>query len=341
MSRVPPDAADGRPPVLAIVVPCYNEEEVLPETARRLATALEDLRADALVAPDSFILFVDDGSRDRTWELIEALHAAHHDVAGRRLARNAGHQRALLAGLLQARTRADCVISIDADLQDDVDAIRRFVEAFRQGYEVVYGVRRSRHTDTVFKRSTANGFYRFMHLMGVDLVSNHADYRLLGRRALDHLAEFEEVNLFLRGLVTLLGFRSTTVEYDRRERYAGESKYPLRKMLGFAVDGVTSFSVTPIRWVTVAGLGFVILSLLAMVYAVVAKLLGDTVPGWSSLIASVWFIGGVQLVALGLIGEYVGKIYVEVKHRPRYIVETDLDPRGPTPAPKPDPALGR
>jgi glycosyltransferase involved in cell wall biosynthesis len=318
----------SEPPVLGVVVPCYNEEEVLPETARRLSDVLAGLRDDGLVHQTSFVLYVDDGSKDRTWALIEELHRADSRVGGRKLARNAGHQKALLAGLMRAKDQADCIISIDADLQDDVEAIREFVLAFGQGYDVVYGVRRSRDTDTVFKRGTAQGFYRFMRTMDVDIVYNHADYRLLSRRALQHLADFGEVNLFLRGLVTLVGFPSTVVEYDRHERFAGESKYPLRKMLAFAMDGVTSFSITPIRWVTGVGLAFVVLSLLAVLYAIVAKLLGDTVPGWSSLIASVWFIGGVQLVALGLIGEYVGKIYQEVKHRPRYIVEADLYPTG-------------
>jgi glycosyltransferase involved in cell wall biosynthesis len=313
---------------MGVVVPCYNEEEVLPETARRLSDVLAGLRDDGLVHQTSFVLYVDDGSKDRTWALIEELHRADSRVGGRKLARNAGHQKALLAGLMRAKDQADCIISIDADLQDDVEAIREFVLAFGQGYDVVYGVRRSRDTDTVFKRGTAQGFYRFMRTMDVDIVYNHADYRLLSRRALQHLADFGEVNLFLRGLVTLVGFPSTVVEYDRHERFAGESKYPLRKMLAFAMDGVTSFSITPIRWVTGVGLAFVVLSLLAVLYAIVAKLLGDTVPGWSSLIASVWFIGGVQLVALGLIGEYVGKIYQEVKHRPRYIVEADLYPTG-------------
>ena len=320
--------APSDPPVLGVVVPCYNEEEVLPETARRLSEVLAGLRNDGLVHGASFVLYVDDGSKDRTWTLIEELHQADPRVGGRKLARNAGHQKALLAGLMRAKDQADCIISIDADLQDDVEAIREFVLAFGRGYDVVYGVRRTRDTDTAFKRGTAQGFYRFMRTMDVDIVCNHADYRLLSRRALQHLADFGEVNLFLRGLVTLVGFPSTVVEYDRHERFAGESKYPFKKMLAFAIDGVTSFSITPIRWVAGAGLAFVVLSLLAVLYAIVAKLLGDTVPGWSSLIASVWFIGGVQLVALGLIGEYVGKIYQEVKHRPRYIVEADLYPTG-------------
>ena len=322
------------PPKLAVVVPCYNEEAVLPETASRLARVRADLVSRAVIHEESFVLYVDDGSRDGTWALIEAQHRSDPHVIGRKLARNAGHQKALLAGLMRAKDSADCVVSLDADLQDDVAALERFVLAYRDGYDVVYGVRRARSTDTTFKRWSARSFYRLMRLMGVPVVYDHADYRLLSRRALDNLAGFGEVNLFLRGLVTLVGLPSTTVEYDRQERFAGESKYPLRKMLAFALDGVTSFTVAPIRWVTLAGMIFVALSILAVIYAVVAKVAGDTVPGWSSLIASVWFIGGVQLVALGLMGEYVGKIYAEVKHRPRYLVELDL---GPPPRVEPGP----
>jgi hypothetical protein len=245
-------------------------------------------------------------------------------VAGLKLARNVGHQRALLSGLLQMRGQADAVISIDSDLQDDVGAIREMVLAFHQGYEVVYGVRRARAVDTAFKRWTALGFYRVMKVMGVNVVYNHADYRLLGRRALDGLAEFDEVNLFLRGIVPLIGFRSTEVYYDRQERFAGESKYPLKKMLAFAVDGITSFSVTPIRWVTAVGFVFCLFAFAAGVYGLVSKALGVAEPGWTSLILSVWFIGGVQLISLGLIGEYVGKIYQETKRRPKFLVESYL-----------------
>jgi len=310
--------------VLAVVVPCFNEEAVLPETVARLRGVVEELEAEGLVAPGSYLLLVDDGSKDRTWELIATFHEDDPDVRGLKLSRNAGHQNALLAGLLAARDDADCLVSIDADLQDDVAAIREMVAAFLQGAEVVYGVRRDRGTDGWFKRMSAEGFYRLMEAMGVQIVFNHADYRLLSGRVVDHLAEFEEVNLFLRGIVPLLGFRSGTVYYDRAERFAGESKYPFKRMLGFAVDGITSFSVTPIRWVTLLGLAIFVLSVLAGVWAVVMKLLGHTVSGWASLIVSVWILGGVQLLSLGLIGEYVGKIYREVKRRPRYIVETSL-----------------
>lgn len=326
-----PGAGETPAPLLAVVVPCYNEEAVLPETLRRLGALRAGLVTDGLVAPESYLLLVDDGSKDRTWELIAAAHREARGVAdaatpvrGIKLAHNAGHQSALLAGLMRARRDADCVVSIDADLQDDVQAIRAMVVAYRQGADVVYGVRSRRDTDSFFKRTTAEGFYKVMVLMGVDIVDNHADFRLTSRRVLDHLAEFGEVNLFLRGIVPLIGFRSTTVEYERAERFAGESKYPLKKMLAFAMDGITSFSVTPIRWVTTTGLVLFVISLVAALWAVIVKLFGHTVGGWASLIVSVWFIGGVQLLALGLIGEYVGRIYREVKHRPKYFVETEL-----------------
>lgn len=311
-------------PRLVIAVPCYNEEAVLPETVRRLEDVLTALTTEGLVAPDSYVLFVDDGSRDATWGLIAHFCNENPRVSGLKLARNVGHQRALLAGLLHAKDEADCVVSIDSDLQDDVGAIREMVERFHEGYDVVYGVRRQRDVDTTFKRWTALGFYRLMQLMGVKVVYNHADYRLMSRRALEALAEFGEVNLFLRGIVPLIGFPSTEVYYDRQERFAGESKYPLKKMLAFAIDGITSFSVIPIRWVTSVGLLFCVFSVLAGIYGFASKALGVAVPGWTSLILSVWFIGGVQLISLGLIGEYVGKIYQETKHRPKFIVEKAL-----------------
>lgn len=318
------EAATERLPRLSIVVPCYNEEEVLPETVKRLTAMLDKLVAERLVHERSVVLFVDDGSRDRTWAMIERFHESSRYVTGLKLARNAGHQSALLAGLMRAKETSDCAISIDADLQDDVDAIREFMLKYHEGYEIVYGVRQSRKTDTFFKRNTALGFYKLMKAMGVKITYNHADYRLMSRRALEQLERFKEVNLFLRGLIPLIGFRSTEVYYDRHERFAGESKYPLKKMLAFAFDGITSLSVTPIRLVTVAGFGFFIVSLLAGIYAIVSKMLGNTVSGWASLMVSVWFIGGIQLVALGLIGEYIGKIYKEVKHRPLYIVEKEV-----------------
>ncbi|MCD1259446.1 glycosyltransferase [Paenibacillus athensensis] len=311
-------------PILSIVVPCYNEEEVLPETVHQLSLVLSGLIQDKLVSADSSILFVDDGSRDKTWELIERFHQSNRYVTGLKLARNAGHQAALLAGLMQAKTYADCIVSIDADLQDDVEAIREFVVKFHEGYDIVYGVRQSRQTDTAFKRMTAQGFYKLMTRMGVKIHYNHADFRLMSRRTLEEMEKFQEVNLFLRGIVPLLGFPSTTVYYDRKERFAGESKYPLKKMLAFAFDGITSFSVTPIRFVTLMGFILFALSLVAALYALIGKLLGATVTGWTSLIVSVWFIGGVQLLALGLIGEYIGKIYKEVKRRPLYVIEKEV-----------------
>jgi len=311
-------------PVLTIVVPCYNEEEVLPETVQRLSKMINSLVHDKLISDKSTVLFVDDGSKDKTWELIEQFHHAYPAMTGLKLAKNAGHQNALLAGLMTAKETADCVISIDADLQDDIEAIREFILKFHEGCDVVYGVRKSRTTDTWFKRATAQGFYKLMTSMGVRIHDNHADYRLMSKRALDELERFKEVNLFLRGIVPLIGFPSAVVYYDRHERFAGESKYPLKKMLSFAFDGITSFSVTPIRFVTLTGFVLFALSILAAIYAIVGKLWGTTVSGWTSLILSVWFIGGIQLLALGLIGEYIGKIYREVKHRPLFIIEKKL-----------------
>ncbi|GGI45937.1 putative glycosyltransferase YkoT [Paenibacillus marchantiophytorum] len=311
-------------PNLTIVVPCYNEEEVLPETVFRLSAVLDALIADNLIAGTSTMLLVDDGSKDATWALIESFHAANSFVTGLKLAKNAGHQSALLAGLMKAKAYSDCVVSIDADLQDDTDAIREFVVKFHEGFDIVYGVRQDRSADTFFKRATAQGFYKLMTALGVKIHYNHADFRLMSKRTLDNLEKFQEVNLFLRGMVPLLGFPSTQVYYDRKERFAGESKYPLRKMLAFAFDGITSFSVTPIRFVTLMGFLLFILSVFAGIYAVVGKMVGANVTGWTSLIVSVWFIGGVQLLALGLIGEYIGKIYKEVKQRPLFVIEKDL-----------------
>jgi glycosyltransferase involved in cell wall biosynthesis len=311
-------------PVLTIVVPCYNEEEVLPETVFRLSSILTALIADKLVASSSTMLFVDDGSKDATWSLIERFHASNSFVTGLKLAKNAGHQSALLAGLMKAKSYSDCVVSIDADLQDDTNAIREFIVKFHEGYDIVYGVRQDRSADTFFKRATAQGFYKLMTSLGVKIHYNHADFRLMSKRTLDNLEKFQEVNLFLRGMVPLLGFPSTQVYYDRKERFAGESKYPFRKMLAFAFDGITSFSVTPIRFVTLMGFLLFLLSVCAGLYAIVGKILGANVTGWTSLILSVWFIGGVQLLSLGLIGEYIGKIYKEVKQRPLFVIEKDL-----------------
>ncbi len=314
-------------PILYLVIPCYNEEEVLPETTRRLKEKFSALTSAGRISELSRILLVDDGSKDHTWPMISALAKEDCRFGGVKLSRNRGHQNALLAGLMTAKGQCDCCISMDADLQDDIGAIDQMLDAFSEGYEVVYGVRSSRESDTFFKRSTAQGFYKFMKLMGVDIVYNHADYRLLSGRALEGLGQFREINLFLRGIVPLIGYKSTTVTYVRSERFAGESKYPLKKMLAFAFDGITSFSVKPIRWVT--GLGFLlfIASIIAVLYSLVVKLLGQTVAGWTATMISIWMIGGIQLLSLGVIGEYIGKIYTEVKDRPRFIIEAvELDP---------------
>ena len=309
-----------KPPVLAIVIPCYNEEEVLPITSGLFKAELEDLVAKGKVDPASHVLLVNDGSRDRTWELIEDLAASDPAFRGCSLSRNRGHQNALLGGLMEARGHCDATISIDCDGQDDIATMEAMVDAYLDGCDVVYGVRSSRETDTFFKRFTAQSFYRLLSSMGVECVYNHADYRLLGARALDALAEFREVNLFLRGMVPLVGFRSTSVYYERHERMAGESHYPLSKMLALAVNGITSLSVKPIRLITWTGLAVALASLVAIVWVLVAHAAGATVAGWASTTAAVCFMGGVQMLSLGVIGEYVGKIYLESKHRPRYVI---------------------
>ncbi len=307
---------------LYIVVPCYNEQEVLPETSKRLKKKMTDLIEKGIVDSESRIMFVDDGSRDQTWSLISELAKEDAIFAGVKLSRNQGHQNALLAGLMTAKQYADCVISMDADLQDDIDAVDAFLQKFAEGNDVVYGVRSSRKTDSAFKRITAQGFYKFMKLLGVDIVYNHADYRLMSKRALDALEEFTEANLFLRGIVPLVGFKWDIVEYERHERFAGKSKYPLKKMLAFAFDGITSFSVRPIRLITGCGFLIFLASLISLVVLLIMKLAGQTVQGWTTLMASIWLIGGIQLLSLGVIGEYVGKIYKETKRRPHYIIET-------------------
>ena len=310
---------------LYIVVPCYNEEEVLPETSRRLRAKLEQLMAAGKISKKSRVLYVNDGSKDRTWELISRLHEACPLFCGVDLTRNRGHQNALLAGLMTAKDRADMVISMDADLQDDVDAVDAMVDKFLEGVDIVYGVRSSRKRDTFFKRTTAEGFYRVMNAMGAETVFNHADYRLMSRRALEGLAQFQEVNLFLRGIVPMIGYRTDTVEYERGERFAGESKYPLKKMLSFAMEGITSLSVKPLRMIT--GLGFLIflVSLVMIVYNIVRWAMGATVTGWASLACSIWLIGGLILLSLGVIGEYIGKIYLEAKGRPRFLIRQVLE----------------
>ena len=307
--------------VLYLVLPCYNEEEVLGETSKRLFEKLQSLIKNKIVSDKSRIVFVDDGSKDKTWTIIEHLTEQDKHFSGVKLSRNRGHQNALLAGLMSVRGSCDVTISMDADLQDDIDAIDGFLEEFNKGNEVVYGVRNSRKTDTFFKRVTARGFYKFMKAMGVNIVYDHADYRLLSSRALEALSGYREVNLFLRGIVPLIGFRSSTVSYDRRERFAGVSKYPLKKMLSFAFDGITSFSVKPIKYLSWIGFFMFIVSLGVLIYALLVKLFGYTVDGWTALMASIWMIGGIQLLSLGMIGQYIGKIYSEVKQRPRYIIE--------------------
>ena len=311
---------------LYIVVPCYKEQEVLPETSRRLKEKVLALRAQGKISDKSRIMFVNDGSSDNTWPIIRQLHEQEPDLfSGVNLSRNRGHQNALLAGLLTAVNYADMIISMDADLQDDINAVDAMVDHYHEGYEVVYGVRSKRDTDTFFKRFTAEGFYKVMKALGVDIVFNHADYRLMSRRAVEGLAQFGEVNLFLRGIVPQIGYKWTTVTYERAERFAGESKYPLKKMLAFAADGITSFSVKPIRMVFSLGVVVFLVSLVMLLYALVAKLTGHTSAGWTSLMGSIWLIGGIQLLSLGVVGEYVGKIYKEAKHRPRFIIESVLN----------------
>ena len=306
---------------LYIVIPCYNEEEALPETTRRLREKLDALQSQGKVGPESRILLVDDGSKDRTWESIEHLSAEDGRILGVKLSRNRGHQNALLAGLMTAKSRCDMAISMDADLQDDIDAVDRMLDEYAAGSDIVYGVRSSRTKDTAFKRATAQGYYKFLKMMGVDIVYNHADYRLMSRRALQALSEFREVNLFLRGIVPLIGFRFSIVEYERGERIAGESKYPLKKMLSFAFDGITSFSVRPIRWITLAGAVVFTVSLVMILYSLIAHIFQLTVQGWTSLMCSIWMLGGIQLLSAGIIGEYVGKLYFEAKARPKFFLD--------------------
>ncbi len=311
-------------PVLYIVVPCYNEEEALPITAKRLAELMDDMSARRIAAPGSRILLVDDGSKDRTWEVIAGLCAADGRFEGVKLAHNAGHMNALWAGMTLAEPKCDCVITIDADLQDDVNAMYGFLEAYRNGADVVSGVRSSRETDTFFKRNTAQAFYRLMKRLGVEMVYNAADYRLLSARALKALLSFGEVNMFLRGMVPMLGFKTATVEYARGERVAGESKYPLKKMISFAIEGITSLSNKPIRYVTLAGVLCALLGVAMGVYVLISLFSGQIVAGWASIMMSIWLLGGMQLVALGLIGEDIGKIYMETKRRPKFILERYL-----------------
>ncbi len=307
-------------PRLFIVIPCYNEEAVLPITAPLFLQKLRDLTAAGKIAEDSRVLFVNDGSRDKTWEIISSLARSDDHYIGISQSRNRGHQNAVLAGLMEAREKCDITISIDCDGQDDINAMDAMVDAYRDGCDVVYGVRSSRETDTFFKRATAQGFYKFLSGMGAEVVYNHADYRLISSRVLQEFANFKEVNLFLRGLIPLVGFKSTTVEYARAERLAGESHYPLKKMIGLAVDGITSLSVKPLRLITGFGVFVAFISFIGCLWALITALCGKSVAGWASMTCIVCFVSGVQLICLGIIGEYIGKIYMETKGRPRYII---------------------
>ena len=311
--------------ILYLVIPCYNEEAVLHETAKQLLEKMNSMFERGMISRESKIMFVNDGSKDKTWEIIEELHASNPIYSGVKLSRNKGHQNALLAGLMTAKEKADMTISLDADLQDDVDVIDQMVEKYYQGNDVVYGVRSARKTDTFFKKFTAQGFYKLMQAMGVEIVYNHADYRLMSKRAMEGLSQFKEVNLFLRGIVPLIGYKSDVVTYERHERFAGESKYPLKKMLAFATDGITSFSIKPIRLITTCGILIFAISLVMLLCFLIVHFMGRTVAGWTSMIVSIWAIGGLQLLAIGIVGEYIGKIYLETKERPKYIIETVLD----------------
>lgn len=314
---------------LYLVIPCYNEEEVLPETSRQLLDKMTGLMRKGKITEKSRIVFVDDGSKDHTWEIIANLHKENPIYQGVRLSRNRGHQNALLAGLMTVKEHCDMAISLDADLQDDIDAIDEMIEKYEAGNDVVYGVRNARDTDTFFKKATAEGYYKVMKHLGADIVFNHADYRLMSRRALDGLESFSETNLFLRGIVPMIGYRSDIVYYARKERFAGESKYPLKKMLSFAWEGITSLSIKPISMITRLGILIFLVSIVMLIYSVVRHAMGATITGWTSLIVSIWAIGGIQLFAIGMIGQYIGKVYLEAKHRPKFLIDTYLSDQDP------------
>lgn len=311
-------------PILYIVVPCYNEEEVLAETTKRLTVKLNSMIKGNVVSPDSRIMYVNDGSKDRTWEIINDFYKSNEFVTGVNLSRNRGHQNALLAGLMTAKEYADIVISMDADLQDDIEVLDKFVEEYKNGCDIVYGVRSSRKKDSFFKKNTALAFYKLMEKMGVEIVYNHADYRLMSKRAIEELAGYKEVNLFLRGIIPMIGFKTATVEYERDKRFAGESKYPLKKMIAFAIDGITSCSIKPIRLITSFGFLIFLISMLMLIYVVIGHFLGNTVAGWPTLMVMICFFGGFQIMSIGVVGEYVGKIYMETKERPRFILADKL-----------------
>ncbi len=311
--------------VLYVVVPCYNEEEVLEETTRQLKEKMESLIKDKKINKESRVMYVNDGSKDNTWKMIEEISEKEKLFTGISLSRNRGHQNALLGGLMTAKNYADIVISMDADLQDDINAIDEMIDKYYEGADIVYGVRSARKTDTWFKKTTAEGFYKFMKMMGADIVYNHADYRLASKRVLDELEKFNEVNLFLRGMFPLIGYKTEIVYYERNERFAGESKYPLKKMLNFAWDGITSFSVKPLRLICTMGFIILFISLIIMIYSLIRKITGNTVDGWTFITISIWLIGGIQMISTGIIGEYIGKVYNETKRRPRYIISRNLN----------------
>lgn len=310
--------------VLYIVIPCYNEEAVLPETEKRLTAKLEKMIENGLISDKSRMVFVDDGSKDKTWSMISEMYEKNPYVMGIKSSKNRGHQNTLLEGLMTVKDDCDMVVSMDADLQDDIEVLDQFVEKYYRGCDIVYGVRSARKTDTWFKRTTAQGFYKVMEAMGVNIVYNHADYRLMSKRAIQELENFKEVNLFLRGIVPMIGFKTDIVEYERSERFAGESKYPLKKMVSFALDGITSLSIKPIRFITSLGFLLFVISIILLIYYVIGYFMGKTIQGWATLVVSIWGIGGLELLAIGIIGEYIGKIYMETKERPRYIVEEYL-----------------
>lgn len=313
---------------LYLAIPCYNEEEVLFDTSEKLIIKMKKMMAEGKISKDSRIVFIDDGSKDKTWKIISELHNKFSMISGIKLSRNRGHQNALLCGLMTLKDHADCVISIDADLQDDIDAFDEMVADYESGCDVVYGVRKKRETDTFFKRFTAEGFYKILQKMGGQIIFNHADFRLMSKRALEGLAEYKEVNLFLRGIVPMIGYKSSIVEYERFERTAGESKYPLTKMLALAWEGITSLSIKPIRMVMWLGIIIFIVSILFLIYSLISFCTGSAISGWASTFISIWAIGGLQLAAIGIIGEYIGKVYLETKHRPRFLVETFLNNDG-------------
>ena len=310
---------------LGIVIPCYNEEDGLAETTKRLEILLSDMIEIGEISKDSFVCYVDDGSKDNTWALIESFKEKSSLFKGIKLSRNFGHQNALIAGLMQLKDNADALVSMDADLQDDIEVVRGFVSKYQEGYEIVYGVREDRSKDTKFKRGTAEFFYKFQHFMGIESIHNHADYRLLSKKALNALEQFQEINLFLRGIIPLLGFRSCSIYYTRAERFAGETKYPLKKMLYFALDGIASFSVKPLRLITIIGFVLFLLSLFGIAWIIIEKLFfGNMADGWASTMVSIYFIGGIQVMSLGVIGEYVGRSFQEAKGRPRFIIDKEI-----------------